>query len=82
MFQTGLPPIIRSSKLRIQRQAFVRPLLLCAASRPATSTYLIRNVYLHCYCSCSELVQKIISESGTQFGCETCNDLQSANFTR
>jgi len=32
MFQTGFPPIIRSSKLHIQRQAFVRPLLLPAAS--------------------------------------------------
>ena len=29
-----------------------------------------------------ELVQKIISEGSTQFGCETCNDLQSASFTR
>jgi len=28
MFQTGFPPIIRSSKLHIQRQVFVRPLLL------------------------------------------------------
>jgi len=27
-------------------------------------------------------VQKIISEGSTQFGCETGNDLQSANFTR
>jgi len=32
-FQTGFPSIIRSSKLHIQRQAFVRP----AASRPATT---------------------------------------------
>jgi len=32
MFQTGFPSIIRSSKLHIERQAFVRPLLLPAAS--------------------------------------------------
>jgi hypothetical protein len=32
MFQTGFPSIIRSSKLHIQRQAFVSPLLLPAAS--------------------------------------------------
>jgi len=32
MFQAGFPSIIRSSKLHIQRQAFVRPLLLPAAS--------------------------------------------------
>jgi len=32
MFQKGFPSIIRSSKLHIQRQAFVRPLLLPAAS--------------------------------------------------
>jgi len=31
MFQTGFPSIIRSSKLHIQRQAFVRPVLLPAA---------------------------------------------------
>ena len=29
MFQTVFPSIIRSSKLHIQRQAFVRPILLC-----------------------------------------------------
>ena len=34
MFQTVFLSIIRSSKLHIQRQAFVRPLLLPAASRP------------------------------------------------
>jgi len=33
MFQTVLPSIIRSTKLHAQRQAFVRPLLLPAASR-------------------------------------------------
>jgi len=32
MFQTVFPPIIRSTKLHIQLQAFVRPLLLPAAS--------------------------------------------------
>jgi len=32
MFQTGFPSIIRSSKLHTQCQAFVRPLLLPAAS--------------------------------------------------
>ena len=32
MFQTVFSPIIRSPKLHIQRQAFVRPLLLTAAS--------------------------------------------------
>jgi len=32
MFQTGFLTIIRSSKLHIQRQVFVRPLLLPAAS--------------------------------------------------
>jgi len=32
MFQTIFPSIIRSSKLHIQHQAFVRPLLLLAAS--------------------------------------------------
>ena len=33
MFQTGFPSIIRSTKLHIQRQVFVRPLLQPAASR-------------------------------------------------
>ena len=33
MFQTGFPSIARSIKLHIQRQVFVRPLLLPAASR-------------------------------------------------
>jgi len=32
MFQTAFPSIIRSSKLHIQHQAFVGPLLLPAAS--------------------------------------------------
>ena len=32
MFQTICPSIIRSTKLHIERQAFVRPLLLPAAS--------------------------------------------------
>jgi len=33
MFQTGFPPITRSSKLHIQRQVIVRPILLPAASQ-------------------------------------------------
>jgi len=37
MFHTVFPPIIMSSKLHIQRQAFVRPLLLPAASLQAGS---------------------------------------------
>jgi hypothetical protein len=37
MFQTSFPSIIRSSKLHIQRQVFVRPLLLLAASHQASS---------------------------------------------
>ena len=32
MFQTGFPSIIRSSKLQIQRQVFVRPLLVLPAA--------------------------------------------------
>jgi len=35
-FQTGFPSVIGSSKLHIQRQAFVRPLLLPVASRPGS----------------------------------------------
>ena len=31
MFQKGFPSIIRTSKLHIQRQVFVRPILLPAA---------------------------------------------------
>ena len=34
IFQTGFPSITRGSKLHIQRQVFVGPLLLPAASRP------------------------------------------------
>jgi len=37
MFQTVFQSIIRSSKLHIQRQVFVRPLLLSAASLTASS---------------------------------------------
>ena len=37
MFQTVFASIIRSSKLHIQRLVFVRPLLLSAASLPASS---------------------------------------------
>jgi len=36
MFQTVFPSIIRSSKLHIQRQVFVRPLLLPAACLDGT----------------------------------------------
>ena len=32
MFQTGFPSIVRSSKLHIQRQVFVRTILLLAAN--------------------------------------------------
>jgi len=35
MFQTFFPSIIRSTNLHIQRQAFVRPLLLPAAGLQA-----------------------------------------------
>jgi len=47
MFQTGFPFIIRSSKLHIQRQAFVRPILLPAASL----TVLARLAAGSCMCS-------------------------------
>ena len=40
MFQTVFPSIIRSSKLHIQRQIFVRPVLLSAASQYWTDKYL------------------------------------------
>ena len=39
MFQTGFQSIISSTKLHIQRQAFVRPLLLPAVSRKASSRW-------------------------------------------
>ena len=40
MFQTVFPSITKSSKLHIQRQVFVRPLLLPAANlaRPASGS--------------------------------------------
>ena len=41
MFQTGFPSIIRTSKLHIQRHAFVRPILLPAASRQASSRWCV-----------------------------------------
>jgi len=37
MFQTGFPSIIRSPKLHIQRQIFVKPVLLPAASLAGNS---------------------------------------------
>jgi len=53
MFQTGFPSIARSSKLHIQRQVFVRPLLLTAASLArlaAGSSNGLTNT-LRCMCS-------------------------------
>ena len=38
MFQTVFPSIIRRPKLHIQRQAFVRPMLLPAASLPLSNS--------------------------------------------
>jgi len=43
MFQAVFPPITRSSKLHIQRQVFVRPILLPAASH-LSDQYLTRYV--------------------------------------
>jgi len=42
MFQTGFPSIIWSSKLHIQRQVFVRPLLLPAGSQ---TFYMFQTVF-------------------------------------
>jgi len=39
MFQTGFPSIIRSLKLLIQRQVFVRPIMLPAASLASSSKF-------------------------------------------
>ena len=53
MFQTGFPSIIRSSKLHVQRQAFVKPLLLPAASLvslAAGSSNGLTNAW-RCMCS-------------------------------
>jgi len=53
MFQTSFPSIIRSSKLHIQRQVFVRPLLLPAASLAglaAGSSNGLTNTW-RCMCS-------------------------------
>ena len=44
MFQTVFPSIIRSTKLHIQRQAFVRPLLLPAASLDASCWLHSENI--------------------------------------
>jgi len=40
MFQTVFPSIIRSSKLHIQRQVFVRPLLLPADNLTRLTLYV------------------------------------------
>ena len=47
MFQTGFPSIIRSTKLNIQRQVFVRPLLLPAASLDGIfkTLYMFQTVF-------------------------------------
>ena len=44
MFQMGFPSIVRSSKLHIQRQVFVRPILL-----PAASLAGMKLVYIYCW---------------------------------
>ena len=52
MFQTGFPSIIGSSKLHIQRQAFVRPAtcyLLLAAGSTATRTQHSEQYTYHTY---------------------------------
>jgi len=46
MFQTVFPSIIRSSKLHIQRQAFVRLLLLPAASLASLATGSSNSLYV------------------------------------
>ena len=51
MFQTVFPSIIRSSKLHIQRQVFVRPLLL-----PADSQYLSDR---YCYLLIASICQTV-----------------------
>ena len=54
MFQTGFPSIIRSSKLHIQRQIFVRPLMVLAASREVSSRYCTSNGLTNTWrCMCS-----------------------------
>ena len=45
MFQTVFPSIIRSSKLHIQRQVSVRPILLLVASRQAKTLYMFQTVF-------------------------------------
>ena len=40
------------------------------------------SIYIDTAVTYPEMVQKITSEGSTQFGCETRNDLQPANFTR
>ena len=50
MFQTGFPSIIRSSKLHIQRQVFVRSVLLPAASLDGME-HLVQASSRYQYCS-------------------------------
>jgi hypothetical protein len=43
MFQTVFPSIIKSSKLHIQRQVFIRPILLPAASLARLAAVLMMD---------------------------------------
>ena len=49
MFQTGFPSIIGSSKLHIQRQVFVRPILAPAAS---LAVRYLSDQYWHVLLAC------------------------------
>jgi len=51
MFHTVFPSIIRSSKLHIRRQVFVRPKLL-----PAASLAGMELVYMYCWLYCANIV--------------------------
>jgi len=53
MFQTGFPSIIRSTKLHIQRQAFVGPTLLPAASLARLAAGSSFGLTDTCCCMCS-----------------------------
>ena len=71
MFQTVFPSIIRSTKLHIQRQAFVRPLLLPAASsrqqlhfHPDPARKLSTNLYDIYHC-CVHSVKLLMMDRGT-----------------
>jgi len=61
MFQTVFPSIIRGSKLHIQRQVFVRPLLLLAAT--CTASY--RNKYIVKCCILLVVLCECISDART-----------------